>query len=277
MITVKPHGGLGNRIRVLYSVLGINKEMDHSIKILWDCHRELNCPFEELFLIPRSCRVRNVQQGFYRKASRFALDKLHLSKLRKYKYSLVLSDKKIVKIRSEKADFFELFQHQSIYIETCRHFFKGSKITDYLTINPSIEEEAQKYYKTFGPNVYGIHIRRTDNFVSKKISPPSAFIKKIGEKLEKEEDARFFLATDSKKVEKKIISEFGNKIITRENEELDRNTEQGIKDALITMVCLSNTKKIYGSYFSSFTSVSAMLSGIEYENVITKNADVVIQ
>lgn len=274
VITVKPYGGLGNRIRALYSVLGINQERNHPIKILWDCHKELNCPFDELFLTPKNCRVRNMRQGFYRKVSRFALNKMHLSNLRKYTYDLVLSDKKIVKLRKENADFFELFNHSSIYIETCRHFFKDPKITDLLTINPAIENEAQQTYSTFGPNTYGIHIRRTDNFMSKKFSPPSAFKQLIREKLEEENDAQFFLATDEKKVEKEFINEFGNKIITRENEELDRNTEQGVKDALIAMVCLSNTQKIYGSYFSSFTSVSAMLSGIEYENVLAENTDV---
>lgn len=274
MITVKPHGGLGNRIRVLYSVFGINEELNHQVKILWDCSSGLNCPFEELFVCPDNCQVRNIRQGLYRKIYRFSIQKLHVSKLRKFKYDLVLSDKSIVRIRRGNGSFNALFKnHSSIYIETCYHFYKVPKITDYLTINPAIVKEAQKIYKNFHPSVYGIHIRSNDNHMSKKYSPPSAFKQLIKKKLERESEAQFFLATDNKGIEKEFIDEFKESIITPHNDVLDRNSKRGIKNALADMICLSKTKKIYGSYYSSFSSVSAMLSGIEYENVIAGSPD----
>ncbi len=274
MITVKPYGGLGNRIRVLYSVLGTSQKWDHQIKIIWDCHQELNCPFEELFLIPENCRVRNIKQGLIRKLYRYTFDKLHLSKLRSYRYDLVLSDKEISNIRKKAVDPGPLFEHSNIYIESCLDFYRGPEITDFLTINPAIKREAQKTYDTFGTKVYGIHVRQTDNIMSKKYSSPSAFQRLIRKRLREESDAQFFLATDSMEVEERFMSEFGKSMIVRQNKELDRNSEQGVKDALIEMICLSKTKKIYGSYYSSFTSVSAMLSGVGYENVIAQNAEI---
>lgn len=271
MITVKPNGGLGNRIRVLYSVLGINRNLGHQVKIIWDCSSALNCPFEELFLCPEDCLVRNFKQGLFRKGYRFSLDKLRLSRLRKYKYNLVLTDSRIVKMRRENTDFFTLFKnHPSIYIETCLHFFDDSKITDFLEINPEVINEAQVIYNEFKPFTYGMHIRCTDNHISKKYSPPSAFKELVRNKLRKERKAHFFLATDSKSVEKEFIDEFKENITTTNNDVLDRNSKDGIKNALIDMICLSRTKKIYGSYYSSFSYVSAMLSGIEYENVVVR-------
>lgn len=275
MITVKPYGGLGNRIRVLYSVLGINQELGHEIKILWGCNPTLNCPFEELFVCPENSRIRNLEQGLYEKVYRFSLVKLHFSKLRPYIYDLVLTDDKILEIRGNKGDFHALLKDQSsIYLESCHHFFKGSKITDFLTIHPAIMNKARVIYDRFEFPTYGIHIRRTDNDQSRKYSPPSSFKKLIRKKLREEEDAHFFLATDSKQVEEEFIDEFRDRILTSDKDILDRNSKKGIKNALIDMICLSKTKKIYGSYFSSFSYISAMLSGIECENVTVESLNI---
>lgn len=225
-------------------------------------------------MIPENCLVKNIDQGFYRKVYRFALDKLQFSRLRKYKYDLVLYDKEVVKIRRENGDFGELFKdHNSIYLETCRHFFHGSAISDYLTINPAIVNEAKKIYSSFNNSTYGVHIRSTDNTMSQKHSPPSAFKNMIREKLQEESGALFFLATDSKLIENEFVAEFKENLLINNHDDFDRNSKVGIKNALIDMVCLSKTQKVYGSYFSSFSYISAKLSGIECENVISENTN----
>jgi hypothetical protein len=274
LITVKPYGGLGNRIRVLYSVIGINREVGHEIKILWGCGRDLNCPFDELFIHPDNCRVRNFEQGLVKSVYEFSLRKLRFSKLRPYIYDLVLTKNKILEIKNETDDFLALFKnHSSIYLESCISFYEGAKIEDLLTIHPDILNRAERIFRRFESPTYGIHIRGTDNQLSKKYSPPAVFENFIRKKIEKEGSARFFLATDSKEVESEFINIFGERIFTSNNKILDRNSRQGIKNALVDMVCLSRTKKVYGSYFSSFSSISAMLSGIECENVTVDSFD----
>ncbi|MCG2588712.1 hypothetical protein [Rhodohalobacter sulfatireducens] len=274
MITVKPYGGLGNRIRVLYSVIGINREVGHEIKILWGCSKDLNCPFDELFIHPDNCRVRNFEQGLIKTVYEFSLRKLRFSKLRPYFYDLVLTKNKILEIKNETDDFSALFKnHSSIYLESCISFYEGPKIEDLLTIHPDILNRAETIFSRFKSPTYGIHIRSTDNQLSKKYSPPVVFENFIRKKLEEESNAWFFLATDSKEVESELIESFGDRILTSNNNILDRNSRQGIKNALVDMVCLSRTKKVYGSYFSSFSSISAMLTGIECENVTTDSFD----
>lgn len=274
MITVKPYGGLGNRIRVLYSVIGINREVGHEIKILWGCSKDLNCPFEELFIYPDKCQIRNFEQGLVKTVYEFSLRKLRFSKFRPYIYDLALTNNKILEIRNETADFLTLFKnHSSIYLESCISFYEGPKIEDLLTIHPDILNRAEKIFRRFESPTYGIHIRGTDNQQSKKYSPPVVFENFIRKKLEEESNAWFFLATDSKEVESKMIDSFGERIITSNNNILDRNSKQGIKNALVDMVCLSRTKKVYGSYFSSFSSISAMLTGIECENITIDSFD----
>lgn len=274
MITVKPYGGLGNRIRVLYSVFGINREVGHEIKILWVCSHDLNCPFDELFICPDNCRVRNFEPGIVKTIYEFSLRKLRFSKLRPYIYDIVLTNNKISELKNETDEFTTLFKkHSSIYLESCNSFYEGPKIEDLLTIHPDILNRAETIFRRFKSPTYGIHIRGTDNQLSKKYSPPVVFENLIRKKLKEESNAWFFLATDSKEVEGDFIDSFGERILTSNNYILDRNSRQGIKNALIDMICLSRTKKVYGSYFSSFSSISAMLTGIECENVTIDSFD----
>jgi hypothetical protein len=41
--------------------------------------------------------------------------------------------------------------------------------------------------------------------------------------------------------------------------ELNRNSQQGITDAVVDMFCLSKTKYIYGSYWSSFSDIASVI------------------
>lgn len=46
---------------------------------------------------------------------------------------------------------------------------------------------------------------------------------------------------------------------------MDRNTEVAIVDAMIDLTNLASCKKIYGSYYSSFSDVAAIWGNIEKE------------
>ena len=92
------------------------------------------------------------------------------------------------------------------------------------------------------------------------------FEKVIQEHINADETTTFFLASDSEKVKKSLKEKFGSKILTA-NLELNRDSNEGIKGAVIDMYCLARTKKIYGSYFSTFSQVAAAISGIEEEIV----------
>ncbi|NJK87705.1 MAG: hypothetical protein HC906_18745 [Bacteroidales bacterium] len=96
-----------------------------------------------------------------------------------------------------------------------------------------------------------MHIRRGDHIKSKKHSPLEAFMKQMKNEIKDHPDCCFFLATDSVSEEEILKREFGERIIVHQKI-LDRNTEQGIIDAVIDLLCLSSTNKIIGSHYSSF-------------------------
>lgn len=70
------------------------------------------------------------------------------------------------------------------------------------------------------------------------------------------------MATDDLETENELIEKFTYKIITYKKE-LSRNTKKGIIDALIDLYCLSKTKYIFGSYWSSFSDIASRIGKIE--------------
>lgn len=63
---------------------------------------------------------------------------------------------------------------------------------------------------------------------------------------------------------------FGESIITY-NAELSRASENGMKDALIELLVLSKTKKIFGSWWSSYSEMAAKIGNIDLE-ILKKEA-----
>ncbi len=84
-------------------------------------------------------------------------------------------------------------------------------------------------------------------------------------------DTRFFLATDSGEVEMKLLEIFKDRIIIQPNKQLGRNNPGAIRDALVDMLCLSRTRKILGSYWSSFSESAALMGNLQL--IIVKKQD----
>lgn len=106
-------------------------------------------------------------------------------------------------------------------------------------------------------NYIGIHIRRTDHNVAIKGSKTEDFIKRIDSIVEMDEEAKFFLATDDKREEAALIDRYGSKIITMGDKTWGRNSDDGMKSAIIDVLCLSQCKYILGSYTSVFSYFAA--------------------
>lgn len=80
----------------------------------------------------------------------------------------------------------------------------------------------------------------------------------------------FYVASDSSK-EKMILKErYGEKVLMLE-EEVQRSNTKGIENALIELYILSQTEKIYGSVYSSFSRLASELSGISLHLLSIEN------
>ena len=127
-----------------------------------------------------------------------------------------------------------------------------------------IIDEIKKRCSAFTTPTFGLHIRRTDNTISIAESPITLFIQQIEQDLKKYPEARFYLATDSEKIKERLRELFGNRILYSPCK-ANRNSIEGMKEAVIELYTLANTNYFHGSYYSSFSDLAAILSDRPYD------------
>ncbi len=253
MIIIQPSGGLGNRMRVINSAYILAQKKKCKLYVLWKMCDELNCPFEELFELPKEFKVYNFR-------SNFNLKKLWMQMSQKQRFANEdIENNKTDGILNE--GFFSSLSN-SVYISTWEHFYPAK---DYHLFIPrkALLEKVDNIAKKFGSHSVGVHIRRTDNTWAIENSKSDDFESAIEQELKIQPDTKFYLATDDAKEEERLAVRFRDAIITNQNKTLERDSIAGMHDALIDLYCLSKTDKIFGSYYSSFTDIAADMNGIK--------------
>lgn len=109
-------------------------------------------------------------------------------------------------------------------------------------------------------NCVGIHIRRGDYLKGKDklgfVSEDKSFIDRINELIKINPKENFFLCTDSEETQQKFKKLFGEKIITFTKTNFDRNGIIFTQEGLIDLLILSKTKRILGTYGSTYTEMA---------------------
>lgn len=115
----------------------------------------------------------------------------------------------------------------------------------------------------------GLHIRRGDIVNSKdgwgKISDEEKFIGKIKQILISSPNQTFFLATDSTETEKIVKEMFGKNIVTYSKKVVKRDSPASVIESLIELLILAKTKKIIGTYQSTYTELAWWFGGANKE------------
>lgn len=254
MLIIQPSGGLCNRIRVINSAWELAKRRQEKLVVLWYLCPELNCSFTDLF----------------RPVDEICIIDIHsLKDPRKILYQLRagvrLTNDDILAHRDEKsgllAESFVSSLPKTVYLSTWEHF-SGSHDYHFYVPTETLQKRIDAICASFGERAVGVHIRRTDNAVSMGKSTTEQFIALMQKELEMHPETHFYLATDDKKEEALLRERFPDKIISNAERTLDRNSPEGIQDALLDLWCLASTSKIIGSYWSSFTDIAADMRGI---------------
>lgn len=156
-----------------------------------------------------------------------------------------------------------LTRYNNVYLVHCGRFYEPCG--NDLVPRKDIEKRVDEIIPLLGgckKRVIGIHIRRTDNVSSIKNSPLELFTEEMDKELAADRDVLFYVASDSLEEKRKLVDRYKEHIITS-FEQPQRNTPKGIIDAMVDLCALSRTEKIYGSSHSSFSELSARLTGIE--------------
>lgn len=253
-IIVQPLGGLCNRMRVIVGAVELAKQMHRQLVVIWTQDATLNAKFSDLFEpIPYKVIECSLDSWRYKVLYHWYKD---------IKHSMILDDEWIS--NNARGKEYDVWRDK---IE-CRNLFLQTNLDilldgDYsiFRVQTSVIEELNNV--ECDENTIGLHIRRTDNVKAIECSPTSLFIEKVEEELRYNPTMKFYLATDDAEEEKAFISRFGERILIYHKHSLDRNNPIAIKDALVDLYNLSHCKKIYGSYWSSFSDTAALWSRIE--------------
>jgi len=159
--------------------------------------------------------------------------------------------------------------NSNIVMRADHRFIRTPDPYDWLRIREEILQRADDVTDSWGPNVLGVHIRRTDNEWSKKRSPTSGFCEKIDAAIDEEESIEIFLTSDSEDEVRYLQNRYGRRIKQFVKTSLDRNLAIAAEEALIDFVSLSRTSRIIGSFWSSFSMEAAELGKVSIEVIDT--------
>ncbi|MGB4414202.1 MAG: hypothetical protein WBI53_04860 [Paludibacter sp.] len=265
MLIIEPIGGLANRMRVIVSAVNLKKRLNFDLNCVWEENSELNAPFNMLFekieginFIPKLDKYNYLKSTNQKKQGRKKIVML-MNKIIGFDYCLKQSD------FLETINIIEILKkNKRVYIRTCEEFFSYNN-EDFHIFKPvkHLLDEIQINTMRFNFNTIGLHIRRFDNSMSIEYSPLDMFIEKIDEEIQNNEKVNFFLSTDDTTVEELLIEHYKGRIIVTRNKILNRNSVEGIKNAIVDMYSLSATSMIYGSYWSSFSDIASRIGNVK--------------
>lgn len=235
-------------MRVINSGWKLARERGEKLSVIWNCNAELNCPFESLFRPVSEFKITSIhsvadpRKLFHQKTARNYLTNDEILAHRNPDGQL---DPDYVRSLNGKT-----------YIFTWEWFYPSEDYHLFLPVE-ALQRRIDDMTSRFGPSCVGVHIRRTDNQPAIGKSSTDAFLKSMRQELDADPDTCFYLATDDMEEEAVLRDAFPGRILSNQSRCLRRDSAEGMHDALLDLYCLSNTRKIIGSYFSSFTDIAA--------------------
>lgn len=277
-------GGLANRMRVIGVFRHVAQRADVPLEVRWVNNKDLGAEWRDLFETPsdfvvRECKSKHGRYNheFYSKKWYKNIPHRLWALLHGYEwlpYNVVeqmdedTSPEGLNRLFSTWIE--QLRKGETLYISTGDYFGDNYDTSIFQPL-----QHLQTKIDIFFPNgktIYGIHIRRTDHSWAIENSPMELFESKIEEIMNIEPDALFYLASDDADTIMQFKNQYGDRILTREKT-FGRTSIQGMQDAVVEMWLLSKTKKLYGSYFSSYSGMAAKIGNIELEVLKGNNAD----
>jgi hypothetical protein len=152
-----------------------------------------------------------------------------------------------------------------LFVSSCYRFFPNPQAFAWLTPSQHIQQRLAIIAATTDASreTIGIHIRRTDQLESIAQSPLQLFERAILKELKLNSRCRFFIATDDAETKTRLKALFGEETILTVDSELSRDRPNGVVDAMIELMLLASTKRIYGSFWSTFSQTASIIGNTE--------------
>lgn len=253
MIILEPVGGLCNRMRAIASALALAKDLDHRLWLVWRRDAALNCAFEELFEKPAG-------------VERIVTLSSHLA-IRSWDIFASLycdgrwDEHDVAGWIETGTATVDLQRTRRAFLRSASKFYDPCNFDVFHPVK-ELREVIDRYQGSLRDAI-GLHIRRADNERSRTCSPTELFETAMQDELRADPSVRFFLATDSNEEEMLLSERFGDRLLTHPKQSLRRDDPAAIRDAVVDLYCLSACRKIYGSFWSSFSETAQQLGSAE--------------
>lgn len=271
-IVFVPEGGLANRMRGICAALQLSDVVGSVAEIIWFRSWGLNATFRSLFLPIKQIREAGLSDHFTN--DRPTKKNLFLPSLyQKFAYDKIMIGSEIEANMKEGFDFESWAKGNNVYICSYLRFYpcEDSMYAKIFVPKRDLSDAIGKRTLAFSEYTIGMHIRRADHILSIKESPTCLFHDIIHKELCEHDNLKIYFATDSEEVKREFKDKYGDIIITSPFR-ADRDSQEGIKEGVIEMFALSKTRKIYGSFNSSFSIMASKLGGIPLTMVKQKEA-----
>lgn len=274
MIIIEPCAGLGNRLLGLGSAYAVAKKLNRELLVVWKREAGCNVKSAELFELPME--VVEISENGWKKGMMEQLTSNRVKKKYRGMATRFLECDEVERIKAG-GGYEELLRvikkEPVIYIKSFGPICElDAACYTFLKPSDAIEKKGEELFRRLDEHTIGVHVRRTDHTEAIANSPLALFAERMKVELVADSEANFFVATDDETVKKELKELLPEvKMIFNEFGIIDRNSKEGLEDALIEMLALSRGKKILGSYNSTFSLLPSYIGNIPLEVVKKEN------
>jgi hypothetical protein len=270
---IKAIYGIGNKLRAIASAYSITKNSKFNLYILWEPDFHCECNFSDLFennynVINSSCLLSITDDVFdtynyiekpYEYINTDTLKNIYVES------NCKLSHK-------DNNLYFKDFLHSLLPIKLIKDIIYGYDYSECIGMHIRVNagEDYQTDKSEDGNN--WSEKERDLMYKYRNMSCLDNFISQINYELYLNPNAVFYIATDLELNYQKLINIYGyDKIKFTKRNNFDRSLDQ-LYYAIVDIYILSNCKKFYGSYWSSFTElVTYFQKNNNIENILSDN------
>lgn len=261
MIHVVPDGGLCNRLRVVASARLLAQQAGVALQVHWLRTADFNAAFARLF------EVQGLDFGLHEHGGARPLQLLALlgaAAALRITGGSVLGASETAPGRFDLTRALVLAQRGRVLVRTNSRLFAATGMYAPFVPVPALREAIERHAGDVGTTV-GVHIRRTDNARAIERSPLAAFIDAMQREVDERADTGFFVATDDPPTLQALQQRFGDRVRSYPKRALARNDPLALEDAVIDLFALAQSRKLLGSYWSSFSETAWELRDVAHE------------
>ncbi len=257
MFILKANAGLCNKLLSMAAGLHLAQDAGVRLHVLWATDMHMHDLFTDLF----------------EPVSAFSLHQLRIPSSR---ICQGLARRILPRAFGERNDIEAILDHEERFVEafkvnpnrlwrfsSFREFYPADDFS-WLKPRPEIAAHIAESRSLTEGEVVGMHIRRGDHVQAMRCSPLPLFYQRVAEEVAANSSVRFFLSTDDPEVKRDLKTKYPRNIFTRECVKM-RHESGGGADAVVDLWLLSQCKKIYGTFPSSFSLVASKIGKTAFE------------